>query len=133
MGWTYSKTTRAELIRELIQLHDTDAGRYETVAHTLCENVLWAVVRITAKRAGTFNLDVGQSTSVIACYLLDRDGSSWGYKSLGEETHPYYYSCPLAYLDMAPEQSAEWRARVREHHARESRESAGQSASALAR
>lgn len=116
MGWIYSKTTRDELIRELTQLHDTDAGRYETVAHTLCENVLWAVVQITAKKAGTFNLDVGQSTSVIACYLLDRSSSGWGYKPLDEAMHPYYYSCPLAYLDMAPEQSAEWRTRVRAYH-----------------
>lgn len=32
--------------------------------------------------------------------------------------HPYYYSCPLSYLDLAPEQSAEWRAGVRAYHAR---------------
>ena len=32
--------------------------------------------------------------------------------------HPYYYTCPLSYLDLAPEQSADWRAGVRAYHAR---------------
>jgi hypothetical protein len=32
--------------------------------------------------------------------------------------HPYYYSCPLSYLDLAPEQSADWRAGVRAYHVR---------------
>jgi hypothetical protein len=31
--------------------------------------------------------------------------------------HPYYYSCPLRYLDMAPVQSFEWRERVHRFHA----------------
>ena len=34
---------------------------------------------------------------------------------------PYYYSCPLKYLSMVPEQNAEWRRIVREHHARRTR------------
>ena len=35
-----------------------------------------------------------------------------------ESMHPYYYTCPLSYLDLAPEQSADWRAGVRAYHAR---------------
>ena len=31
------------------------------------------------------------------------------------------YSCPLKYLDMVPERNAEWRQKVREHHARRGR------------
>jgi hypothetical protein len=37
---------------------------------------------------------------------------------MSEQVHPYYYSCPLAYLDMVPEvKCEEWRALVREYHA----------------
>jgi hypothetical protein len=31
--------------------------------------------------------------------------------------HPYYYSCPLRFLDLAPEQSRAWREGVRAYHA----------------
>lgn len=30
--------------------------------------------------------------------------------------HPYYYSCPLQYLDLAPVANADWRARVQVYH-----------------
>ena len=56
------------------------------------------------------------ATSAAIC--LERSGGQWGYKPLDESMHPYYYSCPLSYLDLAPEQSAEWRAGVRAYHAR---------------
>jgi hypothetical protein len=35
-----------------------------------------------------------------------------------ETSHPYQYSCPISYLDMAPEKCAEWREKVREYHAK---------------
>ena len=59
----------------------------------------------------------------IACDLLryERD-CGWGYKDLDESMHPYFYSCPLKYLDLVPiEQyggNVEWRGFVRSHHAR---------------
>jgi hypothetical protein len=53
----------------------------------------------------------------IGCHLLESSGGEWGYKSLDESVHPYYYSCPLRYLDMAPVRSSEWREGVRAYHA----------------
>ena len=117
MGWYYSRQTRAQLIQELIQPQEGEPAHYQVIAHTLHGNVLWSVVRITAKEAGAFGLDVGESTTFIRCDLLQGSGNDWGYKPLEETMHPYYYSCPLHYLDMAPEQCRDWRDGVRAHHA----------------
>ena len=74
---------------------------------------------MTAKVEGVHrDLAPGQSLRYIRCDLLERSGGQWGYKPLDESMHPYYYTCPLSYLDLAPEQSADWRAGVRAFHTR---------------
>jgi len=117
MGWYFSRQTRDQLIRELIEPQEAENARSEVIAHTLRGNVLWSVVRITAKQAGVMKLAAGDSINVIRCDLLQGSGGEWGYKPLDESMHPYYYSCPLRYLDMAPVQSPEWREGVLAHHA----------------
>ncbi len=89
----------------------------EVIDHTLDGDVLWTVVRVTARQAGVMGLAAGESVCYIGCHLLESSGGDWGYKSLDESVHPYYYSCPLRYLDMAPVQSSEWRERVHRFHA----------------
>ncbi|MCA9380929.1 hypothetical protein KC678_01565, partial [Candidatus Dojkabacteria bacterium] len=42
---------------------------------------------------------------------------SWGYKDMDESMHPYYYNCPLSFLDMTPVACEEWRQHVRNYHA----------------
>jgi hypothetical protein len=116
MGWTFSYQTRDELIRELTQPHETEGARATVITHSRCGNVLWSVVEITAKQAGYLNLALGESTRFIRCDLLEGSGGRWGYKPLEESMHPYYYSCPLRYLQMAPVQSPEWRDGVRAYH-----------------
>ena len=116
MGWTFSRQTRDQLIRELIKPHESELARIDVVAHALFGNELWSVVRITAKQAGTIHLAIGESTCYIRCDLLEGSGGAWGYKPLEESQHPYYYSCPLHYLDMAPVECPEWRDQVRAYH-----------------
>ena len=72
---------------------------------------------VTARQAGVMGFAAGESICYIGCHLLESSGGDWGYKSLDESVHPYYYSCPLRYLDMAPVQSSEWRERVHRFHA----------------
>ena len=117
MGWTFVRLTRDQLIRELTATEETERSRNEVIDHTLVGNVLWTVVRVTAKQAGVLGLAPGESATLIGCHLLESSGGDWGYKSLDESVHPYYYSCPLRYLDMAPVQSPEWRERVHRFHA----------------
>jgi hypothetical protein len=50
---------------------------------------------------------------VIAVFLLEKARGEWGYKDLSECEHPYYYGCPLRFLDAAPETCKEWRETVR--------------------
>lgn len=116
MGWTYVRLTRDQLIRELTSPEHTECARREVIDHTLVDDVLWSVVRITAKQDGVSGLEAGEAKCFTGCDLLEPSGNEWGYKSLVEAEHPYYYSCPLRYLDMAPQQCATWRARVHAFH-----------------
>lgn len=116
MGWYFRRCSRDDLVAELIKPSDTDRARIDVIAHTVTENVLWSVVRVTAKQSGIMNLAIGQSCSYIRCDLLEQHGDEWGYKPLDESMHPYYYNCPLAYLELAPVQCPEWREHVRAYH-----------------
>ena len=119
MGWYFSPQSRSELIAELIAPQETERASVKVIAHALRGNVLWSVAEVTAKVEGVHReLAPGQSLRYIRCDLLERSGGQWGCKPLDESMHPYYYSCPLSYLDLAPEQSADWRAGVRAYHAR---------------
>ncbi|MCS7637428.1 hypothetical protein N0390_33235, partial [Pseudomonas aeruginosa] len=104
---------------ELIAPQETERASVKVIAHALRGNVLWSVTEVTAKVEGVHrHLAPGQSLRYIRCDLLERSGGRWGYKPLDESMHPYYYTCPLSYLDLAPEQSTDWRAGVRAYHAR---------------
>lgn len=117
MGWTFSTWTREGMIRELVASQESESYRREVVEYTLVDDVLWSVIRITAKQHGFLGLDAGEAACFIGCDPLRSEDGEWGYTPLAEVDHPYYYSCPLHYLDMAPVQCAEWRKRVRAHHA----------------
>jgi hypothetical protein len=82
--------------------------------------VLWSVWERTFQRNG-------QSTEPrqrwIGCDLLRYQSNyGWGYKDMEESMHPYYYSCPMKYLDMVPLDQfrghVEWREGVKSYHAR---------------
>ncbi|MDR0779314.1 MAG: hypothetical protein LBF16_01270 [Pseudomonadales bacterium] len=114
MGWTiFPHMPQEQLIEKLIasKSHEVNEGicRRQTQAYSLaCEQgteILWAVQR-TSLNSKPFETH-------IACFLIE--GS--GYKWLSECEHPYYYSCPPEYLDLAPQACPEWRAKVRRYHA----------------
>lgn len=121
MTWHFSSSwrTRSELVEHLIQPIETEQVSAKIIAHALLGNVLWCVAEVTAKREGFHKaLHPGQTLRYIGCDLLERSEGQWGFKALDESIHPNYYSCPLAFLDMAPERSSEWREGVRAYHAR---------------
>ena len=128
MGWTFVRQTRDQLIRELLAPQASERACCEVIDHTLDGDVLWTVVRVTARQAGVMGLAAGESVCYIGCHLLESSGGDWGYKSLDESVHPYYYSCPLRYLDMAPVRCATWRARVHAFHQQPTRKAAGDAA-----
>lgn len=111
MGWLFIRgASKADVIDDLITPEENEERRWETIAHCVRGNILWSVVEITYK-------DDRPSRRFIVCYLLrSSQGDGWGYKYMEESVHPYYYSCPLKYLDMAPVADAEWRTKVHNHH-----------------
>lgn len=82
--------------------------------------VLWTVWERAFTKDGQ---DTEPSQRWIGCDLLryQRD-YGWGYKDMEESMHPYFYSCPLKYLEMVPIEQhggcAQWREQVRLHHVR---------------
>jgi len=116
MGWTFQHgASRADIINRLTRFQENEHGRWTTLAHCAKGNVLWSVIEWHRK-------DTGETYNFIGCHLLaPHKAVGWGYKDMEESMGPYYCSCPLAYLDMAPEACPEWREGVRRWHAQVSR------------
>lgn len=120
MGWLFGWDTKKDLIKHRVKRERSKTGTTWTcLAHCYRGNrfsgVLWSV---WARRSND-----GDEVRYIACDLLrcvpqkeDSGCGWWGYKDMEEVAHPYYYSCPISYLDMAPVACPEWREKVREYH-----------------
>ncbi|TCG09206.1 hypothetical protein BZM27_06680 [Paraburkholderia steynii] len=116
MGWLFSHgQTRAQLIARITRNEEHDDCARRCLRHCSSGNVLWTVWEI--ERPGDTPL------RYIGCDLLawDKGCAGWGYKDLCEEMEPFYYSCPLAYLEIVPPASPAWREKVRAWHAARSR------------
>lgn len=121
MGWMFTLgQTRRELIEHLTEEQVSEGRvRMRTLAHCTVGNHLWAVHELMGK-AETFSPEF--PAKFICLYLLaPHKGYGWGYKDISEEMGPVEVSCPLKYLELAPEScgdySNDWRERVRKHHA----------------
>lgn len=116
MGWLYSTAwpTRKDLENHLLE-DSRKTGRY--VAHKWVGSNFWVVEKsrhdgkpyiclcLTAKHK-----NVGYS---------GQDG--YGYKDMTEEMEPYYYDCPLSFLEKAPVACQDWRDKVVAFHENEKR------------
>jgi hypothetical protein len=78
--------------------------------------VLWTVWDIFSHNVETDKLI--KTDRYIGCDLLGyyKTDKCWGHKALCESSHPFYYSCPLGYLDMVPVSCKEWREKVKQYH-----------------
>lgn len=127
MGWSFGHSRRADLIRDLTRTEVGEKATRTCVAHcyrgSAHRGVLWSVWSVQDKTTGA-------ETRYIGCDILEYlrgngSGNEWGYKDLCESSGPYYYSCPLAYLEMVPvpdsPYAAGWRANVRAWHAEHGR------------
>lgn len=120
MGWLFTEgLSRKELIKERTQDWAGTTGEAICLAHCTRGNVLWKVWEL---RPSDPNKPVMR---YIACDLIAShgDGYGWGYKDMEESMHPYYYTCPLSYLEMVPAEYPNswnngWREGVRQYHAK---------------
>ena len=120
MGWYFTNgTTRKEYITELTQGQENSEKRITWIKKCYRggpgNGILWGVVQVeNLNDDGTVN----KTETFITCDLMryDRGCRGWGNKPMSEECHPYYYSCPLSYLDLAPVKCQKWRDKVLEWH-----------------
>lgn len=130
MGWLFTVgSTRKQLIAERTENWTRDGAEGVTVKTTclahcyrgnVYSGVLWAVWERTFIKDGQ---QTQPNERWITCDLLRyQKDYGWGYKDLDESMHPYFYSCPLGYLELVPLDqfggNAEWREGVRSYHAR---------------
>jgi hypothetical protein len=110
MGWLFTEgQSRREVIHARLHRQWREGYSGSCLAHALRGNILWSVWKLAKPN--------GISERFIACDVLaSKRDYGWGYKDLEESMGPSYYSCPLAYLRMAPAANEGWRSRVREYH-----------------
>ena len=115
MGWLFTQgASRADIIKERIAPWDNKDKHGETIAHAVRGNVLWTVNVVTDEVTA-------KESCYIGCDLLQKYDGDWGYKDMTESCHPYYYTCPLKFLDLAPVANQAWRDKVNEYHAKRQR------------
>ena len=118
MGWTTSTQWRnkAEIIADRVRTQTWKQADHDVtdtvIAHCVRGICLW---KVHERNTG------GKVRRYIGLDLIKNFGKDegFGYKDMDESVQPYYYDCPLKYLDMVPEVSSqEWRDEVTKYHAR---------------
>ena len=127
MGWLFKAGySRSDIIADNTKgwertKDDGTVIKSECLAHCyrggVFSGVLWSVWEHTFVKNGT---QASPAQRFILCDLLRYVDGEWGCKDMDESMYPYYYSCPLKYLDMVPIERfgghLEWRDLVRKHH-----------------
>lgn len=124
MGWTFIRgATKQEVIDECLTrkpFNYVGKSVYDRVLDKSVQgSALWVVFERTITDPAT-----GAPAQVerwIALFLLQANQGCYGYKDMDEGAGPYTYSCPLRFLDLAPEANAEWRENVRAYWAAKAR------------
>jgi hypothetical protein len=101
MGWTFGFCGSKKSVIEKI-LSDSGAS-WRFLRHKTIGKNLWLLAENV--QSGVRHIEVA---------VLDKEDKSWGYKIISENAGPYYYDCPLSFLNEASpprsEAAKEWRA-----------------------
>ena len=115
MGWSFNTQDygRKAHIKSLTNQRHFSNG-YVPVTHRVVGNHVWQLVQRP------------DGTKFITLDLIAKErGGGWGYKSIDEDSGPYFVDCPATLLDKADPPStanaATWRAKVVEYADREKR------------
>lgn len=119
MGWSFACDTyfkRADQIAKFRGDKFFSEG-YKLVDSRVVGNHFWGLVETVA---------TGEKTIWLGLMQGGGRTMGWGYKSMDEQSGPYYYDCPLSLLDKASQledtdrnrHAIPWRAKVREYHAK---------------
>jgi hypothetical protein len=102
MGYsTFPGYQKSRLVEKILNDYAHD---FTLLAHELVGNELWMV-------CGT--VEKGEHVRFIELALLQQFPEGWGYKPMGELCGPYYYQCPLRFLELTTgPTNPKWRAAV---------------------
>ena len=114
MGWYGEPGTRREKIERLTASRENATCLRHCYRGNAYRGVLWSVWEANEQFR---QAHPGEPDRGIACDLLEYRDGMWFHKPLSERSHPYYYSCPLGYLEMVPAACEQWREQVRKYHA----------------
>lgn len=129
MGWTSWKTTKEGMIRELLQPFGSGPVWVESLKHEITEHNdgdnyrlrtrLWILTQATYNEAHR-GKPSGYVERYVTLQLIEPFGQGeYGHKHMDETVGPFYYDCPLEFLDecTAPinDTAKDWRDKVRKH------------------
>lgn len=117
MGWLFmSEHKTKESLVAYLKSPSRMGPNYEVLASTVRGNRHWYVAQYQKddKPVRFIGLDLMESGGA---------GEGWGYKDMDESVGPYYFDCPMSYLDMVRDwepvgSAAKWRESVRAWHAK---------------
>lgn len=107
MGWTYCETWQTRTDLENALLNESRATN-RLIAHKWVGSNLWIVEKSLANIPTIFVLLTAKHKNY-----------GYGYKDMSEGMHPFYYDCPLDFLEKAPIACQEWRDKVAAFHKNE--------------
>ena len=120
MGWYFTQgQSKKALVEELTADATSGESSREVLAYSVRGNQLWSVIKVSRPPSGGGHKR--KEDIFIGLDLLQKSDGCWGHKPLSEDMEPYYYNCPLKFLDLAPVACERWRSGVREFHAEASR------------
>lgn len=111
MGYSYGWNTKKELVDYFNS--DNFFTNAKRLKSRLVGNSYWSVIEVTTKD--------NQKRTLITLELISKSEGKYGFKGLDETANPYYYNCPLSFLELAnnpppSEYSRKWREGVRQYH-----------------
>ena len=89
---------------------------YDSTDDNTC-NHLWVVKEISGVNDKGLRI---VDNYVIVLYLLKKESGCWGYKGMEESCEPFYYDCPLEFLEyeLNYHTCPDWRKAVKAYHFR---------------
>ncbi len=107
MGWDFTRgASKQDIVDELTRPFKTDNVEAKTLKYKVKGNTLWQVLEYKENET--------TKVLIVCCLLKNKRGYGWGYKSMPEGMHPFYYNCPLEYFLLAPVACQEWRDKCQE-------------------
>jgi hypothetical protein len=112
MGWDHSShwSDKDDVVHYLKNAYKNAVIHHQTYEGG--QHILWSVLCKPNDIANKEEL-------LIVCDLIGYSTNGWGHKTMNEMMGPFYYSCPIHFLNLTDESKYKnegWRNKVTEYH-----------------